>query len=98
MKEKACSASKESPLRARSAITVFQHETLLLSTYFPNMLLRFAFFVHDAVTAVECLSIPSVDIILETNELILCCCGFTHSFIHYHHGLFRIEVLEGMQI
>ena len=43
---KALSASTESPLRERSAITVFQLWTLVLSTYLPNMLVRFAVLVR----------------------------------------------------
>ncbi|KAJ1391987.1 hypothetical protein SESBI_36171 [Sesbania bispinosa] len=82
MEEKALRASKESPLRARSAITEFQLETLLLSTYLPNMLVRFADLVH--AVAVECPRFPScatprprpIDVILNINEIIVRCCGF----------------------
>lgn len=45
MEENALRASMKSPLRARSAMTVFQLETLVLSTYLPNMLVRFAVLV-----------------------------------------------------
>jgi len=45
MEKNALRASTESPLRARSAMTVFQLETLVLSTYLPNMLVRLAVLV-----------------------------------------------------
>lgn len=70
-------SEKESPLRARSVITAFQPETLLLSTYFRNMLVRFAFLAlllhdDDDVAAVECLRLPSIDVmILEMDEIIV---------------------------
>ena len=57
MEEKARRASRESPLRARSAMTEFQQETLVLSTYLSNMVVRFVFLVHvvvAVVVSVEC--------------------------------------------
>lgn len=40
--EKARRASTESPLRAKSAMTVFQDETLVWSTYLLNQVVRLA--------------------------------------------------------
>lgn len=40
MEENARRASRESPLRAKSAMTEFQEETLVLSTYLLNQVVR----------------------------------------------------------
>lgn len=87
MEEKARRASTESPLRARSAMTEFQEETLVLSTYLSNMVVRLAFLVH---VIVECRRFASaaadaktrpVMIILGANKI---GCGdiFIHSFVN----------------
>lgn len=41
--KKALRASREFPLRAKSAMTEFQEETLVLSTYLLNQVVRFGF-------------------------------------------------------
>lgn len=73
IEEKALRASKDSPLRAKSAMTAFQLKTLVLSTYLPNMLLRLAFLVHSVVV-VECMRLQLFiddDNVFETNGIIV---------------------------